>query len=89
MVAPANVWHRKAESGLCSVCGVGGKCRKGVTHRAHTADEAFRYRAPYVKSVKVAFGQDTDHRLMGWEGQEVHPNQARFPGSLPPGTSRG
>jgi PHP family Zn ribbon phosphoesterase len=66
-------WHKKPNSGLCVVCGCGGALRKGVMHRAYTASEAATYRAPYVKMISVAFGQDFEQVQIGWDGKVLPP----------------
>ncbi len=74
---PQMTWHKKPNSGLCDVCGCGGSLRKGVEHRALTADESRQYGAPYVKRVTVCFGQDYEHFALGHDGKELHQNAGR------------
>lgn len=57
-MSPTTFHKMPPDSKLCEICGCTG-LRTGVWHKALTADEAFEWRATYVKRVKVSFGSDT------------------------------
>ncbi len=60
-------WHTKPSgwSGApCPVCGCEAK-RLKASHRALKAEEAWEYRAQYIKRIKVCFGTDFSTETIG------------------------
>lgn len=72
---PQMTWHYKPNKGgpkvTCDVCGALG-LREGARHRALAFGETRPHPAAvYVRSVKVAFGQDWEEYYLDSHGKEV------------------